>query len=88
MQFFSGFSLQNDEKFFREFIQESDFCVCGFSYGAIKAFEYTQQLLEEGKRVDTLQLFSPAFFKAEMRNLNVYRRCRLNAALMPTLNSL
>lgn len=64
MQFFSGFSLQNDEKFFRKFIKESDFCVCGFSYGAIKAFEYTQQLLNEGKRVDTLQLFSPAFFQS------------------------
>jgi len=60
MKFFSGFSLQNDAKFFRAFIKESDFCVSGFSYGAIKAFEYTQQLLEEGKRVDTLQLFSPA----------------------------
>jgi len=64
MKFFSGFSLQNDAKFFRAFIKESDFCVSGFSYGAIKAFEYTQQLLEEGKRVDTLQLFSPAFFQS------------------------
>ena len=65
MQFFSGFSLQNDAHFFREFMQESDLCVCGFSYGAIKAFEYTQQLLKEGKRVDTLQLFSPAFFQSK-----------------------
>lgn len=39
--------------------------MCGFSYGAIKAFEATQVALTNGERVDTLQLFSPAFFQTK-----------------------
>ena len=65
MKFFSGFSLKNEEYFFKPFIKESDYTVCGFSYGAIEAFEYTQKALREGKRVDTLQFFSPAFFQSK-----------------------
>ena len=64
MKFFSGFSLQNDAIFFDDFISKSDFSVSGFSYGAIKAFEYVQDALKDGKRVDRLQLFSPAFFQS------------------------
>ncbi|WP_457743798.1 pimelyl-ACP methyl ester esterase BioV [Sulfurimonas sp.] len=63
MKFFSGFSLKNEEPFFEPFIKRSDFTICGFSYGAIKAFKATKELLVLGKRVDTLQLFSPAFFE-------------------------
>lgn len=63
MIFFSGFSLKEDEHFFKPYIKQSDFTVCGFSYGAIKAFEYVQQQLRNHRRVDTLQLFSPAFFQ-------------------------
>jgi len=63
MKFFSGFSLKNEEYLFAPFIKKSDFTICGFSYGAIKAFQATKEALELGKRVDTLQLFSPAFFE-------------------------
>ena len=63
MIFFSGFSIKDESHLFEPFIKQSDFTVCGFSYGAIKAFEYVQQQLDNHKRIDTLQLFSPAFFQ-------------------------
>jgi len=65
MKFYSGFSLKNDNHFFKDYIKESDYTTCGFSYGAIKAFNYVQEQLEKGNRVDTLQLFSPAFFQTK-----------------------
>ncbi len=65
MKFFSGFSLKNESYLFSEYIKESDYTVCGFSYGCIKALEQVKELLEKGKRVDTLQLFSPAFFQSK-----------------------
>ena len=65
MKFYSGFSLKNEISFFKDFVKESQYSVCGFSYGAIKAFRYTQEQLQEGKRIDTLQLFSPAFFQTK-----------------------
>jgi len=65
MKFFNGFSLQNEEYLFDEFINKSAYSVCGFSYGAIKAFEYVNEQLELGNRVDTLQLLSPAFFQTK-----------------------
>ncbi len=61
-KFFSGFSLENEEELFNEYLQKTDFTVSGFSYGAIKAFEYA---LTTEKRVDLLQLFSPAFFQTK-----------------------
>ncbi len=60
MNFFSGFSLEGEESLFKEYINYSKFSVCGFSLGAVRAFEY---VYESRKRVDTLQLFSPAFFQ-------------------------
>ncbi|MGE4510210.1 MAG: pimelyl-ACP methyl ester esterase BioV [Sulfurimonadaceae bacterium] len=65
MKFFSGFSLQGEEVFFKPFIKESAYTVCGFSYGAIKAYEHAKAQIAKGKRVDTLQLFSPAFFQTK-----------------------
>jgi hypothetical protein len=65
MKFYSGFSLKNEECYFESFINSSSYTVCGFSYGAIKAFRYTKEQLKSGKRVDTLQLFSPAFFQTK-----------------------
>lgn len=59
MRYFSGFCLLNEEEIFQDFLNTNDFTVAGFSYGAIKAFEYTLTCKE---RIDTLQLFSPAFF--------------------------
>ena len=60
MRYFSGFCFENEQELFRDFLIKSDFCVAGFSYGAIKAFEY---VYSSKNRIDTLQLFSPAFFQ-------------------------
>jgi len=60
MKFYSGFSLSNDIKLFDAYLKVSDYTVAGFSYGAIKAFK---EVLATKSRVDTLQLFSPAFFQ-------------------------
>jgi len=59
MKYFSGFSLANEQELFAPYLIVSDFNVAGFSYGAIKALEYAFTCKE---RIDTLQLFSPAFF--------------------------
>ncbi len=60
MKFFSGFCFNDEQELFKEWLEEGDFVVSGFSYGAIKAFEYA---LKRRVRVDKLQLFSPAFFQ-------------------------
>ena len=63
MKFYSGFSLKNEEYLFEDFINRSDYTICGFSYGAITALKKTIDMIADNKRVDTLQLFSPAFFQ-------------------------
>lgn len=60
MRFYSGFSLREDVKFFEPYLKASEYCVAGFSYGAIKALLHVSQ---SKARIDTLQLFSPAFFQ-------------------------
>ena len=65
MQFFSGFSLQNESHFFDAFIKKSDYTIAGFSYGAIAALHTSLKAIENVQRVDTLQLFSPAFFQTK-----------------------
>ncbi|NEW61547.1 pimelyl-ACP methyl ester esterase BioV [Sulfurovum sp. bin170] len=60
MNYFSGFALKGEEKFFREYTIDSDLCMVGFSYGAQKAFEY---VYSSPKRIDRLILLSPAFFQ-------------------------
>jgi len=60
LKFFSGFKFRDDASLFGEFLSKSQFNVAGFSYGAILAFEF---VLNSKERVDTLQLFSPAFFQ-------------------------
>ena len=60
MKFYSGFSLSNDEQLFKAYLKESRYTIAGFSYGAIKAFK---EAVKSHTRVDTLQLFSPAFFQ-------------------------
>lgn len=60
MIYFNGFCFQNEEALFEPYLIHSDFTVAGFSYGAIKAVEYA---LTCKSRIDTLQLFSPAFFE-------------------------
>jgi len=59
-RYFSGFCFVNESELFNEYLENNDFTVCGFSYGAIKAFE---EVLNSNTRVDKLQLFSPAFFQ-------------------------
>ncbi len=69
--YFSGFSLKDEERLFQEYIIKNNYTVSGFSYGAIKAFEY---VLETENRVDLLQLFSPAFFNDKDKK---YKRLQL-----------
>jgi hypothetical protein len=95
MKFFSGFSLKNEECFFEPYINRSEYAICGFSYGAIKAFENAEKLLREGKRVDRLQLISPAFFQSKdekfkrlqlmayRKNEDEYLRQFINACFLP-----
>lgn len=59
--YFSGFALQNEAHFFGSIIDGNRYTVSGFSYGAIKAFKEAQR---SQKRIDTLQLISPAFFQS------------------------
>ena len=65
MKFYSGFSLKDDEHFFKEYVIDTDYTVSGFSYGSIKAFKYVLEQLKDSNRIDTLQLFSPAFFQTK-----------------------
>ena len=60
MIFYSGFSLSDDKKLFEPYLKDSAYTVAGFSYGAIRAFE---EALASSRRIDILQLFSPAFFQ-------------------------
>jgi len=62
MHYFNGFSLQNEENYFKEYFNKSELCVAGFSYGAQKAFEYVYKSKE---RIDRLILLSPAFFQTQ-----------------------
>lgn len=60
MNFFSGFCFREEEELFEAFTCKGGFCLKGFSYGAIKAFE---NACVTETRLDKLQLFSPAFFQ-------------------------
>jgi len=62
MHYFNGFSLHNEEKLFKEYVVENDFCVAGFSCGAQQAFDYVYHSKE---RIDRLILLSPAFFQTQ-----------------------
>jgi len=72
--YFSGFCLQNDVELFEDYIELGDFNIAGFSYGAIKAFEYALKQVQNNKRVQKLQLFSPAFFQDKNKK---YKRLQL-----------
>jgi len=71
MRFYSGFSLTDDQHFFDPYLKHSDYTVAGFSYGAIKAAQYACNAHE---RIDTLQLFSPAFFQTKKES---FRRLQM-----------
>lgn len=76
MRFHSGFALQEDAVFFDALLHKSDFTISGFSYGAIMAFEEALQSIGDAKRIDRLQLFSPAFFQTKSP---AFKRLQLNA---------
>jgi len=59
MRYYSGFCFWNERELFKEYLDDSEFCVAGFSYGAQKALI---DAVHTNKRVDKLQLLSPAFF--------------------------
>lgn len=80
MIFYSGFSLSNDPLFFETFLKKSDYCVAGFSYGAIKAALYAA---DADERIDTLQLFSPAFFQTKKES---FRRLQMGAYLKDSVS--
>jgi len=65
MRYYSGFSLRDEESLFSDYISDTNYTVCGFSYGAIKAFKKVQEELALGNRVDRLILLSPAFFQTK-----------------------
>lgn len=75
MIFHSGFSLCNDQSFFDPFLKVSDYTVAGFSYGAIHAARYAET---SNVRIDTLQLFSPAFFQTKKES---FRRLQMGGYL-------
>ena len=60
--YFSGFSLQGEEALFREWIRDTPLVACGFSYGAIKLIEAILHGELGEKRIEMIQLFSPAYF--------------------------
>lgn len=78
--FYSGFSLINDRHFFEPFLKKSDYCVAGFSYGAIKAALFAAK---SDERIDTLQLFSPAFFQTKKES---FRRLQMGGYLKDPAN--
>jgi hypothetical protein len=75
MKYFSGFCLKNEKELFEDFLEEGEFVVAGFSFGAQKALDY---VLNSKKRVDKLQLLSPAYFNYNKKiidlNLNAFRK--------------
>lgn len=78
MRFYSGFALSGDQHFFDPYLKHSDYTVAGFSYGAIKAAQYVANANE---RVDTLQLFSPAFFQTKKES---FRRLQMGGYIKDT----
>jgi hypothetical protein len=75
MRFYSGFALSWDQHFFDPYLKHSEYTVSGFSYGAIKAAQYA---VESRERIDTLQLFSPAFFQTKKES---FRRLQMGGYL-------
>ena len=65
VKFFNGFSLRGEETLFASYLNESDFTIAGFSYGAQLAFE---AVYHRDQRVEKLILLSPAFFQTEKKS--------------------
>jgi len=71
MKYFSGFCLKGEKDLFKEYLDEGEFTVAGFSYGAQKAVDY---VLGSSVRVDKLQLISPAFFNYPQKIIDMNLR--------------
>lgn len=82
MRFYSGFALTNDQIFFENYLKHSAYTVAGFSYGAIKAAQYSA---ESSERIDTLQLFSPAFFQTKKES---FKRLQMGGYLKDPIHYL
>ena len=65
--YFSGFCLKDEKELFSSYLIENDFTLQGFSFGCIEAF--SKALVSE-KRIDLLQLFSPAFFQSKNKKFH------------------
>jgi hypothetical protein len=57
MVYFNGFALRDEAHFFDAFLDDGQYVISGFSYGAIKAFKAA---MNSSIRVDKLQLISTA----------------------------
>ena len=68
--FFSGFCLSGEEGLFSEYFDSSSDAVCGFSYGAQKAFSYSQK----NPDIKRLILLSPAFY---MQKTDEFREAQI-----------
>lgn len=64
MNFFSGFCFCGEKELFAPLTPiDNQYTLSGFSYGAILAFLATLDALHSSQRIQTLNLFSPAFFQ-------------------------
>ncbi|MDE6886124.1 MAG: pimelyl-ACP methyl ester esterase BioV [Helicobacteraceae bacterium] len=65
MIFFSGFGFENESSLFSEFLEDANYNLAGFSYGAQKAIDFA---LASQNRINKIFLFSPAFFNNKDSN--------------------
>ena len=72
--YFSGFCLEDEKELFQEYLIQNDYTISGFSYGAIKAFEFALASSAMDIRIDLVQLFSPSFFNDKDKK---YKRMQL-----------
>jgi len=79
VKYFSGFCFCKEQNLFADFLEKDEFVVAGFSYGAQKALCYA---LNSTKRIDKIQLISPAFFDYNQKiidlNLKSFKKDKNN----------
>jgi pimeloyl-ACP methyl ester carboxylesterase len=71
MTYFSGFCMEGESPLFDAWLDRSAYSISGFSYGAVEAFEYAAA---SSLRIDTLQLFAPAFFQTKPERYRTIQR--------------
>ncbi|RUM57513.1 MAG: hypothetical protein DSY40_00795 [Nautilia sp.] len=75
MRYYSGFGFWGEKELFKDYLEDDEFTIAGFSYGAQKALI---DAVHTTKRVDKLQLLSPAFFpknpKFAKLQINAYKK--------------